>query len=384
MDRPLGSVQRRHNRYTRPATVTESEISGGVVSELALANIRSFQRSATAENTRRGYETHWRAFVSWCGRHDFSPLPAAPLTVAAYLSQAANLVDEAGEHYYSPGTISRWLTSINRAHSLAGFVKPGSSADVELAIAGIRRARARPIAKKAPLLLPDLRLTLNAIDLQSWPSGVIGHRDWAILLLGFAGAYRRSELASLTIGDVRRHTEDGLHVTLRRSKTDQEATGSVKGLPFGSSPLTCAPCAYARWLRVLRAAGSSRADLMRVLRAARADIHICREPQLVGQQWESTQPLFRPVMKNGSIASRHISGDVVNVVVRRRVAAAGIDPEPFGAHSLRAGFVTQAFRAGATHHEIMRQTGHKDVTTLEGYSRENDPLAHNAVARLGL
>jgi integrase len=96
------------------------------------------------------------------------------------------------------------------------------------------------------------------------------------------------------------------------------------------------------------------------------------------------QPLFRPVMKNGAIKDRHISGNVVNDVLQRRVAAVGLPSTDFGGHSLRAGFVTQAFRAGANHHEVMRQTGHKDVATLEIYSLDNAPLQHNAVTRLGL
>ena len=89
-------------------------------------------------------------------------------------------------------------------------------------------------------------------------------------------------------------------------------------------------------------------------------------------------------MKNGAVKDRAISGNVVNDVVQRRVAAAGMNAPAYGAHSLRAGFVTQSFRAGADHHQIMRQTGHKTITTLEIYSRENDPLRHNAVTSLGL
>ena len=93
-------------------------------------------------------------------------------------------------------------------------------------------------------------------------------------------------------------------------------------------------------------------------------------------------PLVRPTRKNGTILDT--PADVINMAVKRRVRAAGINPARYGAHSLRAGFVTEAFRAGATHHEVMRQTGHRGVATAEGYPREPDPLRHNAVTRIGL
>ena len=381
---PVGGARGRRNRYSRPAGLVQAEAAGGAVAPAVLDGIRRFQSASTAPSTRRGYETHWLAFTTWCQRHGFQSLPAEPLTVAAYLSQSANLVDERGEQYYAVGTLVRWLTVINKAHAMAGYPKPGAHPDVELTIAGIRRERSRPIAKKAPLLLRDINRVLGEIDLTSWPHGVIGHRDWAMLLIGFGGAYRRSELASLRVGDVRIHPEDGLHVVLRRSKTDQDGIGMVKGIPFGANPATCAPCAFVRWLRVIDAARGPRSSLMRQLLSADTSRHICREKLPPVWDDEADEALFRPVMKNGAIKPRHITGDVVNSVVQRRAAAAGLNSITFGGHSLRAGFVTQAFRAGATHHEIMRQTGHKDVTTLEGYSREHDPLAHNAVTRVGM
>ena len=105
----------------------------------------------------------------------------------------------------------------------------------------------------------------------AWPAGVSARRDMALLLMGFAGAHRRSELTALTLADVTLHATDGLHVRLRRSKTDQEARGTVKALPYGRDPVTCPPCAYVRWRQVLHAwdstdpAGRRRA-VMTVLR----------------------------------------------------------------------------------------------------------------------
>ena len=377
----------RHNGRRRPLPaplVPAGDLELVSVPGGNLGAIRQFQEASTSANTRRGYTTDWRAFQEWCTLRGAVSMPAEPMTVASYLAHAANLVDEAGDYFYAPGTIGRWIASINKAHTLAGFPKPGAHPDVAATLAGIRRERARPEARKAPLLLADLKRTLGEIDLTSWPAGVIGHRDTAMMLLGFAGAYRRSELAALELRDVKIHTEDGLHVLLRQSKTDQDGHGIVKGLPYGANPATCPPCAYVRWVRVLAAAATGRPEVMRVLRSASTHKHVCREPLPELATLNQSLPLFRPVMKNGTVKDRAISGNVVNDVVRRRVAAAGMNSDAYGAHSLRAGFVTQAFRAGATHHEVMRQTGHKNVTTLEIYSRENDPLRHNAVTRLGL
>src|SRR5699024_5372093 len=112
------------------------------------------------------------------------------------------------------------------------------------------------------------------------PAGVIGRRDYAMLLMGFVGAFRRSELAGMTAGDITRHPQDGLHVRLQRSKTDQEGRGSVRALPFGANPATCPVCALKRWLTVL--AAYERSGRVGVMKALRRDtdltVHICRGP----------------------------------------------------------------------------------------------------------
>jgi hypothetical protein len=294
------------------------------------------------------------------------------------------LVGEDGGQLYAIGTLLQWMSSINKAHFLAGHRKPGESPEVQLLMSGISRQSLRKPEQKAPLVIKGLRRTLNEIDLHSYPAGVIGRRDWSLLLFGFVGAYRRSELASFTIGDVVRHEEDGLHVMLRRGKTDQKGNGLLKALPYGGNPLTCAPCAFVHWIRVLGVPrGDARAMTALLARPVESK-HVCRErlPELSSLHLDA--PLFRPIMKGGNITERHISGNVVNDVLKRRMLAAGFNPQKYGAHSLRAGFVTQAFRDGATHHEIMRQTGHKTASSVEIYAREYNPLIANAVTRIEL
>lgn len=380
-----GEAAKRTNGRGR---TPENRIERGSEGELSLVDarneVRKFQEASAADSTRRGYETDWARFTAWCAERREEPMPANPLTVASYLTDAANLLDNNGEPFYATGTLDRWLSSINKAHELKGFVKPGKHADVMTTIAGIRRLRARPVDRKAPMMLPELRRIIKAADPTVFPGGVIALRDRALLLFGFAGAFRRSELAGLILGDVWLHSEDGLHVRLRSSKTDQEGKGRVKALPYGSEPLTCAPCAFVHWVRALVAAQSGRPAVMRMLWELDEEHHVCRDGLPERHELVEWDPLFRPVMKNGAPHRRRISGEVVNDVVKRRLTAVGIDPTKFGAHSLRAGFVTTALTNGASYHEIMRQTDHKDPATVEVYAREHAPLTNNAVTKLGL
>jgi integrase len=354
------------------------------LSDEMLARIQENQDNASAVNTTRAYLSDWNAFERWCDEHDQVALPAGGPTVSAYLTDRASVVKTSGEYAYAPSTISRWLTSINVRHHAMELTQPGSLAQVKGTMAGIRRGHVRPTRRMAPLLLQDLKKVLTGIDTQSYPAGIIGHRDAAMLVMGFAGAFRRSELASRTIGDVILHSEDGLHVKILTSKTDQEGRGSVKALPFGDNPLTCPPCAFLRWVRVLNAAAGPRSEMIRLLRESSNAVHICQKPTPELDRLSSRDAVFRPVRKNGLIGPNAISGDVVNNMTKRRLEAVGMNSLRFGGHSLRAGFVTQALRAGATPLEVMGQTGHRTVSSVEIYRRENDPLRQNAVTKLGL
>jgi integrase len=237
----------------------------------------------------------------------------------------------------------------------------------------------------------------------SWPAGVAARRDMAVLLMGFAGAHRRGELVALTLSDVTLHRTDGLHVRLRSSKTDQEARGQVKALPFGRDPVTCPPCAYVRWRQILHAwdtatDGEGRRSVLSVLRrlAGAASVggggeesqaqHCCRGARLP-EPSDPERALFPTVHKTGAIGELGMSGDAVAAMIRRRADQAGFSSaqtQRLGGHSLRAGFVTEAFRAGADAHAIMRQTGHHGPGMLEVYAREHAPLVGNAVTRIGL
>lgn len=368
-----------------PAGAPAPALTSAPLSAELLQSIEKHQAEADARNTARAYESDWDAFERWCDDHDQVALPASGVTVAAYIADRAALVAKSGEYVYAPSTISRWVTSINVRHHRDGHRQPGALAVVKSTLSGIRRSHVRPTRRMAPLLLDDLKKVLAGIDIHSYPAGIIGHRDSAILVMGFAGAFRRSELAKRILQDVALHSQDGLHVRMLTSKTDQEGRGSVKGLPFGANPLTCPPCTFLRWVRVLDAAQNEpRSTMMKLLREASTDMHICHGPTPELDRLDPKTPLFRPVRRGGHIGTGAISGDVVLSVVKRRLSEVGMNPRHFGGHSLRAGFVTQALRAGATTQEVMRQTDHKNPATVEIYRREHDPLRQNAVTRIGL
>ena len=239
-----------------------------------------------------------------------------------------------------------------------------------------------------------------------WPTAMAAHRDAALLLMGFAGAHRRCELVNLRITDVTVHPADGLHVRVRSSKTDQEGQGTVRALPYGRDPKSCPPCALVRWRRLLLAYvehdGGRSAAMTQLNHRGLSTEHVCRgvddtkTPVVVdvdaqestevggggGERW-----LFPTVHKTGQPSTKAMTGDAVAVMIQRRAAAAGFTAaqvDLLGGHSLRSGFVTEAFRAGADAHSIMRQTGHRDPKMLEVYAREFAPLVGNAVLKLDL
>ena len=309
-----------------------------------------------------------------------------------------------GKWRYAPATLTRWVSSINQFHTAAGLEAPGRAEVVRRALSGVRRIRSTPQVRRSPLLLDDVRTLMVHLTALTgdWPGGVAARRDMAILLMGFAGANRRSELVALTVADVTLHRTDGLHVRIRSSKTDQEARGQVKALPFGRDPVTCPPCAFVRWRQLLHAwdtahPGERRRAVMIVLRrqadsnqhGGEGDVeqqHCCRRPQLP-EPVDPDRALFPRVHATGGIGPDSMTGHAINRMVRRRAGQAGFGPaqvQLLGGHSLRAGFVTEAFRAGADAHAIMRQTGHRSPAMLEVYAREHAPLVGNAVTHLGM
>jgi integrase len=314
---------------------------------------RAYGDAAKAENTRRAYGADWRHFDSWCNAHGVSQLPAAPGTLAAYLAAHAPEL--------KVSTLGRRLAAIRAVHLYSGEPIDLTASAFRDVWGGIRRTHGGQQTKKRAILTADLRKAVAVL-----PDSVIGVRDRALLLIGFASALRRSELASLVMGNKPGHrvrfTDNGLIIEIGRSKSDQEGQGAVIGVPFGSHAETCPVRALRAWLDV---AGIT------------------------------SGPVFRSITRHGHISKSAMTGHGIALAVKRAVfrsaLADGHDKrsayalaDTVGGHSLRAGFVTSADAAGAPITKVMEQARHVRFETTRGYIREADAFRDNAASYLGL
>ena len=330
-------LQRRDEAATAAVVAV---YAGSGAGELTLAGLedraRSYEASSKSANTWRAYRSDLRHFGAWCQRRGLSALPAEPDTVRLYL------VDHAGRLAVS--TLRRRLSAIAEAHQAAQLPNPTGSPVVRFAWEGMRRTHgSAPRAKEAAVT--------EVVAAMVTPLGptLLDTRDRALLLLGFAGALRRSELSALDVADIA-ETGDGLRVNVGRSKTDQEGQGAVIGVAYGSNPPTCPVRAWRSWVE---AAGIE------------------------------DGPAFRR-LRNRRVSAERLSGDGIARMVKRRAKAAGLAPELFSGHSLRSGFATTAARAGVAEHKIMRQGRWTTSQAMRGYIQEGELFVDNPSAKLGL
>ena len=295
-----------------------------------------YARQAKAANTLRAYRADWADFAGWCEAHGLPALPATESTVALYLTDLAERV--------KTSTLQRRLSAIAQAHKAAGHVPP-TKGRVSMVWQGIRRSKGTAQKGKAPARTQEVRAMVATCG-----DGLLGVRDRALLLLGFAGAFRRSELVGLDCSDLD-FGHDGLTVTLRRSKTDQEGAGQKVGIPYGSTPATCPVRNLRAWL-----------DAAQV----------------------TAGPVFRGVNRWGQVSAARLTDRAVALVVKRCAEAAGLDPAQYAGHSLRAGLATAAAEAGVSERVIMAQTRHKSLPMVRRYIRDGNLFRENAAAAVGL
>lgn len=318
-----------------PATATDA---GALTRLLLLEKAAEFALTSRAPATLRAYVGDWQQFEAWCGEMRLPPLPAEPQTVCLWLAAHADT--------YKTSTLTRKMAAIAQVHKAAGHADPPTRhSSVQRVFAGIRRQKRTPPQGKVPLLVEELRRVLALL-----PDTLLGKRDRLLLLLGFSGAFRRSEVSNLDVSDVRK-LPGGLEVSLRGSKTDQEGKGQKVAIPKGKTPETCPVAAYEEW----RKASGIRSG-----------------------------PLFRGIDRHGNLLEQRSSGEAVAIAVKRAVARAGLDANLFAGHSLRAGLATSAALAGASDRKIMAQTRHKSRAMLERYIRDAEMWRDNAAAQTGL
>ncbi len=307
--------------------------------EELIQKAKTFVAAAKAPATLKAYRIDWRDFESWCRDHQLPSLPSTPESVALYIADRASTLVS--------GTIARRLTSITKAHQAAGYTdSPATTRHfvVGETLKGIRRTIGTAQHGKDPLLSDDIRRIVAARR-----EDLLGLRDSALVLVGFAGGFRRSELAGIDISDLK-FSSDGV-VSVRKSKTDQEGAGREVGLPFGSSTDTCPVRALRQWL-----------DRAAILEG----------------------PVFRAVGRFGHVSRRGLHKDSIGKLLKRAASRAGLKEEELGGHSLRAGCVTQAAMNGVREFIIMKPTGHKTVATLRRYIRSGEIFRENAAAGLGI
>ena len=301
--------------------------------EIAVA--QSYRRRAKSANTIRAYDSDWRQFEVWCDERELEPLPARAEAVATYLAVLA----QAGR---ADSTIGRHLAAIGWQHRQHGQVPP-TARDERMVIAdtlaGIRReARTRPSNRKEAIAAADLVTMIVAVR----GIGSKAVRDRAVLALGLASALRRSELVALELADVAL-VKEGARITIRHSKTDQEGEGQVIAVPNGQTILPVAR--LKAWLAV---------------------------------RGDAPGPLFTRFAARGELTNLPMSDRAIARIVQKYAALAGLDAAAVGAHSLRAGFLTEAARSGASLPKMQEVSRQKKLEVLLGYIRSAELFEDHA------
>jgi site-specific recombinase XerD len=315
------------------ALTISRQISGLAVPADDAERARGYAHADKAAATRRAYGTDFSIFRAWCEERRLVAIPASSATVAAFLAYEASRSVRAS-------TIGRRVAAIRYAHKLASLYTPTDDERVKATVRGIRRTLGTTKSKKAPATAERL-LAMAA----NTGAGLKGIRDRALLLLGFAGAFRRSELVALDVSDIE-ETPDGMKVMIRRSKTDQEGAGQVIAIPFGK--IACPIAALKQWIAV------------------------------AGIQ---SGAIFRRVNRHGRVGGR-LTDQSVSDLVKEHAARLRLDPNQFAGHSLRAGFLTSAASRGASIFKMMDVSRHRSVDTLRGYVRDAELFKHHAGAGL--
>lgn len=286
--------------------------------------VNDYIASVVTDGTRRAYRSDLAHFLTWGGS-----IPASKEKIAAYLASQAST--------HRVATLRRRVVALGLAHTTQGYSNPCASALVKATLKGISRVHGSAQKQVAPAVREDIFVMVRSL------SGLKGARDRALLLLGFAGAFRRSELVGLNVGDLE-FVDRGLIVYLRRSKTDQEGVGRKIAIPHARGAV-CAVQGVRDWLE---ASGINEG------------------------------PVFRPINRHGHMDQSRLSGHAVAQIVKKRASVAGLKADQYSGHSLRAGLITSAAQAGVSVWKIKAQSGHRTDAMVSRYVRDADLFTNNA------
>jgi len=291
---------------------------------------KNLVENCLSNSTKKFYGIDWKIFTQWCDNFKEIPFPATPETIAKFLTYQ-NLSGIAHP------TLNRRLAAIKLRHESVGVDSPTKDPLIYKVMRGIKRTQKRAVIKKAPATAERLETMIS-----SCPDSILGLRDKALLLLGFAGAFRRSELVALKLEDIEK-TPDGIRVTIRKSKTDQEGKGETIAIPNGTR------------FRIVD-------TLFEWLKKANINDGY----------------LFRSLRKNGKVQEKALWPKDVARIIKRYAFNAGLTVSDFSGHSLRSGFLTSAAKAGASIHKMMETSRHKSIETLAGYVRYENLFENHA------
>ena len=303
----------------------------------AMATAKRYAQNSRSEATWRAYRNDWRQFEAWSASVGLASLPADPDTVAMFVAQQA-------DQGLNPSTLTRRLAAIRLVHLGAGHASPHNALKVTEVMRGIRRNWGQPPQKKAAAVDEDVKRMADAVE----PETCKGLRDRALLLFGFAGAFRRSELVGLNTWNLESR-EEGLKVTIEHSKTDQEAQGQTIAILRQPNSAYCPVSALHDWLTV---AGIERGAL------------------------------FRRMYRGDKVGEQRLTAQSVALVIKDLAYRVGLNPADYAGHSLRSGFLTSAARNRASVFKMADQSRHRSLDVLREYVRAEELFEDNAGAEL--
>jgi len=298
-------------------------------------------KSSKANNTLRAYKSDFKDFGTFCAKHGFNSLPSEPKIVSLYLTYLSK--------NSKISTLRRRLVSISTVHKIKGHYLDTKHPIIIENLMGIKRVKGSIQKGKKPLLINHLKSIIHTIDQQKIDE-IKKSRDKSLILIGFGGGFRRTELVSIDHEDLE-FVSEGVKITIKRSKTDQFGEGMLKGLPYFSNELYCPVINLKKWL-----------ELSNI----------------------KSGPVFRRFAKGSVLTNNRLTDQSVVLLIKNYLNLAGIENSNYSGHSLRSGFATVAAESGADERSIMAMTGHKTTQMVRRYIREANIFKNNALNKIKL
>ena len=297
-------------------------------------------KSSKANNTIRAYKSDFKDFGLFCVKNGFKSLPTDPKILSLYLTYLST-------KDVKMSTLKRRIVSIGVIHKLKGHYLDTKHPSIIENMMGIKRRKGSIQIGKKPILINHLKSIIKVMDEQKKPE-IKKFRDKSIILIGFSGGFRRNEIVSLDYEDLD-FVNEGLKITIRRSKTDQFGVGSIKGLPYFDNTKYCPVLTLKHWVEISKI---------------------------------KSGPLFRRFSKGSNLSEKRLTDQSVALLIKEYLDLAGIDSKNYSGHSLRSGFATTTAESGADERSIMAMTGHKSTEMVRRYIKEANLFKNNALNKI--